>query len=68
MELNVKFPHMSDRYCHFSNHKCLFSPFPTLFLLAAATVCEHDADELHELLSKYRTWPSVIPVRELLEV
>ena len=68
MEQHVKFPHMSDRNCHFSYHKCLFSPFPTLFLSAAATGCEHDANELHKLLSKYKTWPSVIPVRELLEV
>jgi hypothetical protein len=59
---------MSDRNCHFSNHKCLFSSFPTLFLSAAAMVCEHGAHELHKLLSKYKTWPSVIPVRELLEV
>jgi hypothetical protein len=46
MDLNVKFPHMSDRNCNFSNHKC---PFPTLFLSAAAMVCEHGAHELHKL-------------------
>jgi len=59
---------MFDRNCYFSSHKCLFSPFPTTFLSAAATEYEHDANELHKLLSEYKTWPSVIPVRELLEV